>query len=268
MIYFCYLDEFGHIGPFLSRTDPRHSTSPVFGLGGLVLPALQVRNFATFFYRLKCNLLTEEIQSRGEHPAKWEKKGTSLYTRKNIETYYSLRQATFRILNRIRAMGGFVFYTGIEKDPPTPRHTPEALYLSVLKDAIRKLTTFCIRQSAEAHFCMVLDKPDDRDNNFRPKSVQEAGRVMFGEGQARLLEPPFQVESHLYQTMQCADWMCALVGKIQAFACQPEFVEYEPHHRFFAQRLASAQRFSTLRRKGIPHTEDSSDDGSEEDGEE
>ena len=37
MTYFAYLDEFGHIGPYLGRQHPRHNDSPVFGFAGLVL---------------------------------------------------------------------------------------------------------------------------------------------------------------------------------------------------------------------------------------
>ena len=39
MHFITYLDEFGHIGPFVSRDHPSHKTSPVFGLGGFVLPS-------------------------------------------------------------------------------------------------------------------------------------------------------------------------------------------------------------------------------------
>ena len=45
MTYFAYLDEFGHVGPYVSRADPHHNDSPVFGLAGYVLPAVQVRGF-------------------------------------------------------------------------------------------------------------------------------------------------------------------------------------------------------------------------------
>jgi hypothetical protein len=49
MLYIAYLDEFGHIGPYVSHDHPRHKTHPVFGLGGVVLPYYQVRQFTTFF---------------------------------------------------------------------------------------------------------------------------------------------------------------------------------------------------------------------------
>ena len=39
--YIAYLDEFGHIGPYIRRSHEIHNTSPVFGLGGIVLPAVR-----------------------------------------------------------------------------------------------------------------------------------------------------------------------------------------------------------------------------------
>ena len=47
MTYFAYLDEFGHVGPYVARTDPKYRESPVFGLAGFVLPAEEVRGFGT-----------------------------------------------------------------------------------------------------------------------------------------------------------------------------------------------------------------------------
>ena len=43
VIYVAYLDEFGHVGPYIGRSDPRHNTSPVFGFAGFILPAEAVR---------------------------------------------------------------------------------------------------------------------------------------------------------------------------------------------------------------------------------
>ena len=57
MTYFAYLDEFGHIGPYVSREDSRYNESPVFGLAGFVLPSEQVRGFGTWFFQRKCELL-------------------------------------------------------------------------------------------------------------------------------------------------------------------------------------------------------------------
>ncbi len=76
LIHLAYLDEFGHVGPYVSRSDRRlslwrHNDSPAFGFGGLVMPASEVRAFGTRFPQRKCELLDFEIRRSGKHPAVW-----------------------------------------------------------------------------------------------------------------------------------------------------------------------------------------------------
>ena len=71
MTYFAYLDEFGHVGPYVSRTDPRHNDSPVFGFAGLVLPVNEVRGFGTWFFRRKCALLRFELERSASAAVSW-----------------------------------------------------------------------------------------------------------------------------------------------------------------------------------------------------
>ena len=136
MTYFAYLDEFGHIGPYVSKQDPKHNDSPVFGLAGFVLPAEEVRGFGTWFFQRKCELLAFEIKRSDKHPAQWEKKGSALYTVPNVTCYPELRVFTNRLLNKIGRLGGFVFYVGIKKTRPPADHNPNQLYLRVFLEAI------------------------------------------------------------------------------------------------------------------------------------
>ena len=126
MLYFAYLDEFGHIGPYIARNDPAYNDSPVFGLGGVILPYHEVRAFSTWFYQLKCRLLKWEIEQSGQHPATWEKKGSALYTTRNVMTYQELRRATNRLLLKIRNVGGHVFYVGLQKNRPVSEFNAQA----------------------------------------------------------------------------------------------------------------------------------------------
>ena len=139
MTYFAYLDEFGHIGPCISRTDPKHKTSPVFGLAGFVLPAVEVRGFGTWFFQHKCELLKFEITA--------------------------------------------------------------------------------------------------------------AARSMYGnEPRRHLIEPPFHVESHRYQTLQAADWIAGLVGRLGAIWAAPAaYPENEPFRRYFEHRVNRASHRSGIR---------------------
>ena len=69
-----------------------------------------------------------------------------------------------------------------------------------------------------SQFMMILDQHQDRI-----KLLEAASKTMFGDDPARrLMEPPFQVESHLYQTVQAADWIAALIGRIEAYRVAPE----------------------------------------------
>ena len=143
MTLIAYLDEFGHIGPFISRCDRKHNDHPVFGLAGIVIPIEQARSFATWFYQRKCQLLKWEIGSQSEHPAIWEKKGSALYTHKTVSTYPELRQFTNRFLSKIKSVGGFVFCVGIHKRYSPESHDANKLYLSVLREAIKRLDQHC-----------------------------------------------------------------------------------------------------------------------------
>ena len=246
MTYIAYLDEFGHVGPYVDRTHPKHNDSPVFGLAGFVLPLDEVRGFATWFFKRKCELLAFEIARSGEHPAVWEKKGSSLYTVRNVATYPELRKFTSRLLNKIPKLGGFVFYAGIGKTAAVAIHKPNLLYRRILSEAIERLDDFCIEDcNPSSNFVLALDEHDQR-----AALITEASRKMFGGAQPRrhLIEPPFQLESHRYQTLQAADWIAGLVGRFGALWVDPDgFCENAVFRKYFEDRLRHASRRSGIR---------------------
>lgn len=251
MHYFVYLDEFGHDGRYISREDKRFKTSPIFGLGGFALPVVRIRGFATWFYQLKCHLLDWEIKQTREHPAKWEKKGSALYTIENIEKYPELRQATNRLINKIKREDGFIFYQGLEKYNPKFGHNSKSPYKTTLSKSLRKLDE-AFRRERDT-FTLMLD-----EHQIRAEIVEAASKTMFGEeGVISLIEPPIQAESHLFQTLQCADWICGLLGRLGAYRVRPdEYKDFASADKYFGQRIDSAAQFSTIeknRPKKKPH---------------
>ncbi|MDE0450244.1 MAG: DUF3800 domain-containing protein [Gammaproteobacteria bacterium] len=239
LIYIAYLDEFGHVGPYVSRGHPRHNDSPVFGFAGFLMPAEEVRAFGTWFYQRKCELLAHELARSGKHPAVWEKKGSSLYRAAGIARYPALRSATNRLLNRIVRTGGRVFYVGARKGEPA-RHDSNALYAEMLREAVGQIDAFC-REDCEpaARFLLALDEHPSRDAVLTAVAGDMYGR---GETRRRLIEPPFHLESHRYQTVQAADWIAALVGRLGAFWTEPDiWPENDVFRRYFEDRLAAVQ---------------------------
>jgi len=246
-LYFAYLDEFGHIGPYLGRADAHHKTSPVFGLGGLVLPYAEVRAFATWFYRLKCRLLDFEIRNSGLPAHQWEKKGSALFTSKNVLRYPELRKAAFRLMNRILRVGGTILYVGVEKRRDLAHHDSKKLYATVLREGIKRLDQFCLGNRSK--FFLILD--EQREVGFRAEIVSEASRQMFGQNpRIGLIEPPIHAESHLFQTLQCADWLCGLIGRVSNYHVEPDaFPDLVWTQDFFAARLRHAAPTSGIRKQ-------------------
>lgn len=248
MIYMVYLDEFGHIGPFVSKTDPKYKESPVFGLAGYIIPLEEVRSFGTWFFQQKCRLLKFEIERAEQHPAVWEKKGSALYTVANVTKYRELRVTTNRILNKIQDVGGNVFYVGLRKTHSPETADANALYHGVLREALKRLNEFCEHDApANSRFLLALDEHDQRDQLLTTASMH-----MYGGDtpMRRLIEPPFQIESHRYQTMQTADWLAGLVGRLGAIWAEPaQYAENEVFRTYFEARLNAASVRSGVRTK-------------------
>ena len=137
-----------------------------------------------------------------------------------VTTYPELRKFTNRPFNKITKLDGFVFYVGIKKTAPVGTHNPNLLYRRILSEAIKRLDEFCARDSSpSSNFVLALDEHDQR-----AALITEASRNMFEGSQPRrhLIELPLQLESHRYQTLQTADWIAGLVGRMGAFWVDPD----------------------------------------------
>ncbi|EMB6139672.1 TPA: DUF3800 domain-containing protein [Proteus mirabilis] len=251
-LYIVYLDEFGHDGPFISHDHELHNTHPVFGLGGFVIPANRVRDFSHFFFKLKQNLFgkyeipaarKKEEEAGGKFQlSNWEKKGSKQYSVANLKNYKSfLIGSTGRIINNITKMGGFLFYVGEAKKRGIEKHNPQGVYKSSLKEVIKRLDDEFKGQDAQ--FLIFMD-----DHEIRKEIVKRSIYEMHQCDKYQLLEAPVQVDSKLYQTIQCADWLCALYGKISYFDVEPESKpEYILFKQYFGDRIARAQKRSNVR---------------------
>lgn len=224
-IDFVYLDEFGHIGPFMGRAGARYNESPVFGLAGIILPVDAIRPFATQFLQLKQHVFRSEIEKAGVPASHWEKRGSAIFTAKQVVRYPHFKSTGFRILNYVRDCGGKVFYYGREKISGTTDVNSTGLYTTVLSHAIRQLDKHAA--ASNSNFIMVVD-----EHTARKELLVTATKTMFGDEPARrLLSPPFEVESYINQNMQAADWIAAIVGRLWAHEIRPANMPIMPASR-------------------------------------
>lgn len=64
-----------------------------------------------------------------------------------------------------------------------------------------------------------------------------------------MIEPPIQAESHFFQTLQCADWLCGLIGRIGCYKVLPDqYPELDWTETYFSARLAAIATSSAIRR--------------------
>lgn len=251
--YVAYLDEFGHVGQYVSRNHPRYKTHPAFGFAGLMLPATEIREFAIYFYKLKCQLLAFDLANDNPKnlPAyQWEKKGSQLYALRNVTKYEQLRRSTFRLLSHIEKIGGHVFYTGEHKTTDPDAHDSTETFKRQLLQSVRKIDRFCAQSGST--FMLMLDE-QRAGNEWRETNVEVCTLAMFEDASEKcraLIEPPIQAESHLFQTIQCADWICGLIGRLTALLVAPdEYPELEPFDKYFSDRIAKV----TMPCSGLEH---------------
>jgi hypothetical protein len=127
------------------------------------------------------------------------------------------------------------------------KSNPTGLYYTVLGHAIRSLER-CFANKAQ-NFLIILD-----EHQARVHLLESAVKTMFAqEYPARhLIEPPYQVESHLYQTIQAADWISSIIGPLWAYRTAPaQFADREWAEKYFGARVNAAVTHSkvTLRRQ-------------------
>lgn len=219
-----------------------YKTSPVFGLGGMLIPTEEVREFAIYFYKLKCQLLAWDLKHKNpQHlPAyHWEKKGSALFTVDNVSKYRELRRSSFRLLSHISKIGGHIFYTGEHKPTEPSEHNSTETFKRALLQSIRKIDRFCTLNNAS--FIVLLDE-QKAGNEWRERNVEACTLAMFEDPSEKcrtLIEPPLQGESYLFQTLQCADWLCGLIGRLTTFTVAPdEFEDWQLFDMYFAARIA------------------------------
>ena len=142
-----------------------------------------------------------------------------------------------RVLNKLRDLGAEVVFYGQEKPRGGPSEIQESnaqRYDHAMKQLIKRISWDL---PDGENLLMILDKQGDRE---RLEIYAGVASFMFSNEHAkRLIEPPMEVESHLYQTVQCADWICALLGRIAAYKFDPAFEEFRWAPEYFGGRLAS-----------------------------
>lgn len=212
-----YLDEFGHVGPFIEDGHPKFGQHPVFGYAGFILPASDARAIGAEFKRVKTSLFKAKI-AESSTPAQWERKGSEYFSTGSIQARPEQVRAFAGLLRQLGAHGGKLFYYGDEKTRGTLKQTgrtPQDIMHDALRETINRICTYADSMNDDVLILM---------DSFTDKTRQELAAKMYAHiysrrrtEMKRIIEAPLHIESKLNSGIQMADWICALVGRAAHF---------------------------------------------------
>lgn len=207
-----FLDEFGHEG-FYEAGSSNYHHSPVFGLGGIIIPDDNVPRLVGGFKNLK---------KFNFNSADREKKGKDVFTGKALSASVSLerRKRTskigYRLLNLISELGGGVVYSGLEKHLPQEKHDSVVLHKTCARRCVKLINDAF--QGDDGRFIVIFDE----HSNHKDKVQHLVSNIADQSDRIALIETPFQGDSELYNSIQAADWVCSLLGRVFAYMASPD----------------------------------------------
>jgi len=212
-----YLDEFGHVGPYIEDGHPKYGHHPVFGYAGYVLPAHQARRIGSVFRQAKTSLFKTEIDE-SKTPHQWERKGSDYFSTGSINKRPEQIRVFNSLVGELRKVDGHLFYYGDEKVRGTLKQTgveSNRIAAQALKQTIDRLCTHADRANQE-----LLILTDAITDKTRQELVAETYAHIYGRRRVemkRIIEAPLHIESKLNSGIQFADWICALVARASHF---------------------------------------------------
>ncbi|MGW2092891.1 DUF3800 domain-containing protein [Promicromonospora sukumoe] len=212
-----YLDEFGHIGPYIEDGHPRFGQHPIFGYSGFIVPVQHARALGAEFKRVKTALFKTEIE-QSPVPAQWERKGSEYFSTGSISKRPEQLRAFRGLMRRLHSLGGSLFYYGDEKARGTLKQTgrdSNTITLDALRETINRLCRYA--DNADDDLLILMDAITDKS---RRELVAKLYAHIYSRPRPemkRIVEAPLHIESELNSGIQLADWICALLTRASHF---------------------------------------------------
>ncbi|MDY2669804.1 DUF3800 domain-containing protein [Schaalia hyovaginalis] len=213
-----YLDEFGHVGPYISTAHKKFKDHPLFGYAGIVLPEASIRSFGAKFEQVKARQFRSEIVKTGKHPRRWEKKGAEMFTTGAYSKYPERVDFISDLADYMARLGGKIFFYGEEKPAGTEKETGQSAAdrtRAVLTESVRRLCRYADLRGE--NLTIFLDKGGPMPREEAITSLAQFIYASPDPPMKRIVEVPMELESHRYGAVQFADWMCAIASRATHF---------------------------------------------------
>jgi hypothetical protein len=217
-----YLDEFGHVGPYIGPDHRKFWHHPIFGYAGFVIPSDRVRLFGSAFAYRKERQFRAEIVASGAMAARWEKKGSEIFTTGSFQRYPENVDMIEALSRYLRSLGGAPFFYGQVKPLGTERSSGEtSLERSshVLRQAVTWLSRFADQRDED-----ILIMVDSITPKTRLAIAHDVASYIYSSSESslkRVVDIPVELDSKLYSSIQFADWLCASATRATHFHFVP-----------------------------------------------
>jgi len=214
LVLLAYLDEFGHIGPYISLEHRKYNQHPAFGYAGFVVPASNVREFGASFEHFKERQFRAAIRESGANPHGWERKGAEMFTTGSFNKYPENMEMVSHLVQRLHQLGGRTYFYGQVKPVGSEKETGESARARnghALQQSLIWLAAY-----ADAQNERLLVFVDRTDRAVREAAIDDMAKAIYGKLRpelSRIVQVPTELESHRYGTIQFADWLAAAVSR-------------------------------------------------------
>lgn len=210
-----YIDEIGEPGAFVSKADPRFSTSPAFGYAGFVISEGAARDVSRQFTIEKRRLFKSEIATAAD-PGKWERKGADVFRPRTPVSHPQYLRVFRAMVSALRRTGGKLFYYADEKPIGTPKQTSLDVAQReqrAMRETLNRLCTHA--DSVDQNLLVMIDQINEADRAKRLPNMYGhiLSRATERQEMLRIVEPPMHVDSVLSSNIQFADWIAAAVSR-------------------------------------------------------
>jgi len=218
-VLIAYLDEFGHVGPYIRAGHPKFGQHPVFGYAGYVIPAVSVRSFGARFKTDRDRLFKTEINASSS-PHQWERKGSEYFSTGSIQKRPEQVRVFRSLVNALKKEGGAFFFYGDEKPRGTLKETAETSgdrTVGSLRETVNRLCTYAENKGDELLILMDAITEKNRQElvaQMYAHIFSRSRRSRDHEEMRRIVEAPLHIDSRLNVGVQFADWVCALLGRM------------------------------------------------------
>jgi hypothetical protein len=222
LLLLAYLDEFGHIGPYIGPVHRKFGQHPVFGYAGFVIPAERSRAFQASIVHHKERHFRAEIRASDGNPRLWERKGSEMFTTGSYERYPQNMGFVATLVARLRQLEGRTFFYGQVKPLGTAKETGESARARngyALQQSIRRLAAYA--HDRGEHLMIFLDQTDPK---MRAAAADDMARAIYSwdePGMRQVVQVPAELDSARYGAIQFADWIAAVVTRASHYHLVP-----------------------------------------------